>query len=36
LPDPIHESFTLNVVPIWDKHAHNNYLLIDEIAYIGG
>jgi hypothetical protein len=35
LPDPIREPFTLNILPIWERGAHNNYLLIDEIAYIG-
>ncbi|KAL3082724.1 hypothetical protein niasHS_010526 [Heterodera schachtii] len=35
LSDAIREPFTLNVVPIWEKNSHNNYLMIDEIAYIG-
>uniref|UniRef100_A0AC34G6I8 MAM domain-containing protein n=1 Tax=Panagrolaimus sp. ES5 TaxID=591445 RepID=A0AC34G6I8_9BILA len=31
----ITEPFTLNIVPTWDENARNQYLIIDEIAYIG-
>ncbi|KAI6176728.1 MAM domain-containing protein [Aphelenchoides bicaudatus] len=31
----IHEPFTLNIVPIWERNAQNGYLVLDEIAYMG-
>uniref|UniRef100_A0AC35FTZ6 MAM domain-containing protein n=1 Tax=Panagrolaimus sp. PS1159 TaxID=55785 RepID=A0AC35FTZ6_9BILA len=34
-PSSITEPFTLNIVPTWDENARNQYLIIDEIAYIG-
>ncbi|VDK65674.1 unnamed protein product [Onchocerca ochengi] len=32
---PVLEPFTLNIVPQWDNTARNQYLIIDEIAYLG-
>ncbi|VDP11205.1 unnamed protein product, partial [Onchocerca flexuosa] len=32
---PVLEPFTLNIVPQWDNAARNQYLIIDEIAYLG-
>ncbi|VDK29928.1 unnamed protein product [Gongylonema pulchrum] len=32
---PILEPFTLNIIPQWDQSARNQYLIIDEIAYVG-
>uniref|UniRef100_A0A0K0EF41 MAM domain-containing protein n=1 Tax=Strongyloides stercoralis TaxID=6248 RepID=A0A0K0EF41_STRER len=30
------EPFTLNLIPEWEKNSKNEYLIIDELAYIGG
>uniref|UniRef100_A0A0R3S2I6 MAM domain-containing protein n=1 Tax=Elaeophora elaphi TaxID=1147741 RepID=A0A0R3S2I6_9BILA len=32
---PILEPFTLNIIPQWDNTARNQYLIIDEIVYLG-
>uniref|UniRef100_A0A0K0EV54 MAM domain-containing protein n=1 Tax=Strongyloides venezuelensis TaxID=75913 RepID=A0A0K0EV54_STRVS len=34
-PDDIEEPFTLNLIPEWEKHSKNEYLIIDELAYVG-
>uniref|UniRef100_A0A0N5A3A5 MAM domain-containing protein n=1 Tax=Parastrongyloides trichosuri TaxID=131310 RepID=A0A0N5A3A5_PARTI len=30
------EPFTLNIIPEWEKGSKNEYLIIDELAYVGG
>ncbi|KAI6241598.1 MAM domain-containing protein [Aphelenchoides fujianensis] len=31
----IHEPFTLNIVPMWERATRNGFLVLDEIAYMG-